>query len=1316
MAERYIRKESLIPEYVEIKWLKYDDQCDAALASISAFDAYTNQCVHFIIGPSCEYCVSSVSRITKYFYNDGMNVITGGAFTFDFEEPKTTCKDQFYMLNRVGILSFEKISKFTTTLMQKYNWTKAAVLYDRNGYSRVGGIQTCHLMMSSMVKNFLETSIEYVPKIIDGYENSEKESEDLLREIGMAYGAVLLPREPVGEMSERSTQILATTLPVIELAIKAVKEKKILEGFELIIHHRDTRCSSTYGPIAAFDLIYLQEADVFLGPICDYVLAPVARYATVWNRPVLTTGGLAVAFNNKLNFPTLTRMLSYSEMTNAIKKIVSYFKWEVFGFFLYNFNDAGKGHSECSLVLSPFHRQLNGSSVHETFEHPTPSLIEEKLQRLKQKSRIIIMCANPKSIREIMIAAEGLNMIDNGEYVFINIEIFGSLSKESEPWKNETDTPERNEKAKKAYEALLTIATKKPEDEEYQKFSDEVKLLAKEKYNYTFEEHEQISQFVSAFHDAVLLFAKALNESFKELGTQALMQPLNGTRLTELMWGTTFKGITGNVSIDNNGDRLSEYSLLDMNPNNSKFEIVANYFHSTQLTFVDGKKIHWAGNRRDPPLDRPECGFDNTLCPENSSTMFAILSLVLGFVVIIMGVVSFLSYRHYKLEAEISSMTWKVNWNEVIPVPLANHIRSSIHSRLGSQLSVYSDEFHDRQIFVPIGCYKGNTVAIKRITSQINLTRSLMMELKTMKDIQHDHLVKFYGAVIEAVPCLLTEYCPKGSLQDILENHEITLDWMFKLSLMHDIAKGMQYLHTTAIGSHGQLKSSNCVVDSRFVLKITDYGLHDLRKTKEIENKESHEYWKKFLWTAPELLRLPSIPVKGTQKGDVYSFGIIVQEIVSRQGVFYLGENVGVDKTPKEIIHLVCNNSIYSNQPFRPIVEDNKDTCCDINSLMIKCWNEDPYERPDYSYVKSVVRKINKENESGNILDNLLKRMEHYANNLEELVEERTRDYFEEKKKCEELLYQLLPVSIASQLINGKSVMAEMFDQVTIYFSDIVGFTAISAESTPMQVVDLLNDLYTCFDKIVGNFDVYKVETIGDAYMVVSGLPVRNGDLHAREIARMALALLAKVRNFKIHHRPEEKLRLRIGMHSGSCCAGVVGQKMPRYCLFGDTVNTASRMESNGEALKIHMSSTTKQILDKFGSFDVTLRGSIAVKGKGEMMTYWLNGENVDTKTTLVKSTDFKSSLKSDTHYNERDEKPSKVVAVVPPLTPHASSSLLKKSVKISSNLLNTFNNSLKNLDHDSFINGKKSNSLNNKVKQVSLNNNNSENLQPLLS
>ncbi|XP_040276575.1 atrial natriuretic peptide receptor 2 [Bufo bufo] len=472
-----------------------------------------------------------------------------------------------------------------------------------------------------------------------------------------------------------------------------------------------------------------------------------------------------------------------------------------------------------------------------------------------------------------------------------------------------------------------------------------------------------------------------------------------------------------------------------------------------------------------------------------------------------------------------------------------------------------------------------------------------------MRDVQFNHLTRFLGACIDPPNiCIVTEYCPRGSLQDILENDSINLDWMFRNSLINDIVKGMCFLHRSIIACHGNLKSSNCVVDSRFVLKITDYGLASFRSTCDAE--DVYALYAKKLWTAPELLRMGRPPPQGTQKGDVYSFGIILQEIALRNGAFYIQ---GMDLSPKEIVQKVRNGQ---RPYFRPTV----DISChseELGILMEKCWAEDPLERPEFNQIKMYICKFNKEGTSS-ILDNLLSRMEQYANNLEKLVEERTQAYLEEKRKAENLLYQILPHSVAEQLKRGETVQAEAFDSVTIYFSDIVGFTSMSAESTPMQVVTLLNDLYTCFDAIIDNFDVYKVETIGDAYMVVSGLPVRNGKLHAREIARMSLALLDTVKTFKIRHRPNTQLHLRIGIHTGPVCAGVVGLKMPRYCLFGDTVNTASRMESNGEALKIHISSTTKEVLDEFGCFQLELRGDIEMKGKGKMRTFWLLGEMTD--------------------------------------------------------------------------------------------------------
>ncbi|MED6246152.1 Heat-stable enterotoxin receptor, partial [Ataeniobius toweri] len=199
--------------------------------------------------------------------------------------------------------------------------------------------------------------------------------------------------------------------------------------------------------------------------------------------------------------------------------------------------------------------------------------------------------------------------------------------------------------------------------------------------------------------------------------------------------------------------------------------------------------------------------------------------------------------------------------------------------------------------------------------------------------------------------------------------------------------------------------------------------------------------------------------------------------------------------------------------------------------------------------------------------------------------------------------------SVVRSLKETGRVEPELFEEVTIYFSDIVGFTTLCHYSTPMEVVDMLNEIYKNFDSILDHHDVYKVETIGDAYMVASGLPKRNGNRHAVDIAHMALDILSFLGTFKLQHLPGIPLWIRIGMHSGPCAAGVVGNKMPRYCLFGDTVNTASRMESTGLPLRIHVSQPTIKILQRTDcKFEFEKRGETYLKGKGKEMTYWLTG------------------------------------------------------------------------------------------------------------
>ena len=208
-----------------------------------------------------------------------------------------------------------------------------------------------------------------------------------------------------------------------------------------------------------------------------------------------------------------------------------------------------------------------------------------------------------------------------------------------------------------------------------------------------------------------------------------------------------------------------------------------------------------------------------------------------------------------------------------------------------------------------------------------------------------------------------------------------------------------------------------------------------------------------------------------------------------------------------------------------------------------------------------------------------------------------------ERTTAEHLLLNILPVSIAERMKRGETRIAERFDQVTVLFADIVGFTTLSSTMEPNALLNLLDAVFSDFDSIVEKYRLEKIKTIGDAYMLAAGLPDTAED-HTKAMAEAALEMLALSELLCL--ADGTRLQFRIGIHLGNVVAGVIGTKKFAYDLWGDTVNTASRMESHSEAGKIHVSEEVYEALKEKFVFEE--RGEIDIKGKGTMRTWFLKG------------------------------------------------------------------------------------------------------------
>lgn len=254
------------------------------------------------------------------------------------------------------------------------------------------------------------------------------------------------------------------------------------------------------------------------------------------------------------------------------------------------------------------------------------------------------------------------------------------------------------------------------------------------------------------------------------------------------------------------------------------------------------------------------------------------------------------------------------------------------------------------------------------------------------------------------------------------------------------------------------------------------------------------------------------------------------------------------------------------------------------------------------------------EDEIGQLGDNfntMAATIQEHSENLEGLVQQRTQELVAEKQTSERLLLNVLPAPIADRLKRGENLIADRFDAVSVLFADLVGFTAVASRTSAEELVNMLNELFSHFDRLAERHGLEKIKTIGDSYMCAAGLPEPKAT-HARDAVLMGLAMLAAVdrSNAERRSRGMTEWPVRIGIHTGPVVAGVVGRKKFAYDIWGDTVNLASRMESAGEAGKLNISGATyAQVMELV---HVRPRGPIKVKGKGELHMYFVTGLRAD--------------------------------------------------------------------------------------------------------
>ena len=463
------------------------------------------------------------------------------------------------------------------------------------------------------------------------------------------------------------------------------------------------------------------------------------------------------------------------------------------------------------------------------------------------------------------------------------------------------------------------------------------------------------------------------------------------------------------------------------------------------------------------------------------------------------------------------------------------------------------------------------------------------------------------------------EYMEYGSLYDLLHNETLILGGEIILQMTRDIVQGIQFLHASKPPIlHGDLKARNVLVDARFRAKVADFGFSHCTSTSHRKSTTTSTALLKGtpFYMAPEYLRRRT---EYTTACDMYSLAMIVYELYARSGPFE-GED------PRKLLPKICHPRLNKRPPIPKACPPK------MVEIMKKCWGANPCFRPTAKDLDYLLMEMNARDAEPLMVVGI-------GSSADALGVVREQQQLQQQQRPTSL-YDVFPKHIADALQAGKKVEAESHDIVTVVFSDIVGFTTISEQVSPLKIAQMLDRLYHALDTLCRKHHIFKVETVGDAYMGVTNLDGSESESHVKQVAEYSLEALQAASEILIDEEDPSRgyVQIRLGFHSGPVVSNVIGSLNPRYGLFGDTVNTASRMESNSVPGRIHCSFVSAQLLETQAPWiPLKLRGLIKIKGKGKMKTYWI-GNDDDYHHVLAKPAARENA-------SVKNKRPSKVIA-----------------------------------------------------------------------